>query len=109
VGRIGSRVPVYGPLNVLVPVDAVESWLRRLTALPELPEKILFCVVQMGRRTGDRYRDVSSEMREALVAKMQSAGAPGHFMQLVQDGGELAAEEQKIVFGESLPRGLRIA
>jgi len=29
-------------------------------------------------------------------------------LELVREGGQLAAEEQRGVFGESLPRGLRI-
>lgn len=108
VGRLGSRVPIYGPLNTLVPAETIEVWARAILALASWPEKLLFSLVQMARRTGDRYRDISLELREALVARMEASGAPAHYVQLVRDGGELAVEEQKIAFGESLPRGLRI-
>ena len=70
-GRLGTRVPVYGPLNTLVPVEVVEVWTQRLLALDadpafirragELPRSAIFVVVQLTRRTGDRYRDVSDE------------------------------------------------
>ena len=107
-GRLGSRVPLYGPLNTLVGPEIVEGWARRLIELPQMPEKALFSLVQMVRLTGDRYRDVSSELREAVANKMESANAPAHYVQLVRVGGELASEEQKLAFGESLPKGLRI-
>ena len=107
-GRLGSRIPMYGPLNALVPAEIVEGWARRLIDLPQLPEKALFSLVQMARLTGDRYRDVSSESREAIAVRMEAANAPEHYIQLVRSGGELAADEQKLAFGESLPKGLRI-
>jgi hypothetical protein len=35
-------------------------------------------------------------------------GAAAHFVALVREGGNLDTEEQGLVFGESLPKGLRI-
>src|SRR5690606_16309972 len=59
IGRLGARVPAYGPLNTIVPTDVVELWIARiLSRIPSDPEMI-FAVVQMTRPTGDRYRDVS--------------------------------------------------
>ena len=108
IGRLGSRVPVYGSLNTLVPSETIEAWVARFIALPQLPVKILFSLVQMARLTQDRYRDISLGLREALLAKLEAAHAPAHYIQLIREGGELAAEEQKLAFGETLPRGLRI-
>jgi hypothetical protein len=36
-GRLGTRVPVYGPLNTLVPAAIVEAWTQRLLALDADP------------------------------------------------------------------------
>jgi molecular chaperone DnaK (HSP70) len=107
-GRIGSRVPVYGPLNALSPAEAVESWLTTLTGLKHASSAAQFAAVQMARRTGDRYRDVSDVTRERVAGWLAAVNAPAHFVTLVRDGGRLEAEEQKAAFGESLPRGLRI-
>jgi hypothetical protein len=68
----------------------------------------LFALVQMARLTGDRYRDLSEGARGRVVEWLVVHGAPGHFVSLVREGGRLEAEEQRSVFGESLPRGLRI-
>jgi hypothetical protein len=73
-----------------------------------VPEKLLFALTQMARLTGDRYRDLGQETRDALVARMIAVQAPAHYVRLVREGGELAANEQKLAFGEALPRGLRI-
>lgn len=107
-GRIGARVPVYGPLNALMPAEMVESWLTTLIGLKHQNQTAQFAAVQMSRLTGDRYRDLSDPMRQRVLAWLKQCNAPSHFEMLVHDGGELAAEEQKAAFGESLPRGLRI-
>jgi hypothetical protein len=108
IGRIGARVPMYGPLNALVPVEIAEMWVKRLIAADLQEEKTVFAVVQLCRRTGDRYRDVSDETRLLALSCLAERNASAHFKQLVEEGGTLQAEEQRIVFGESLPRGLRI-
>jgi hypothetical protein len=107
-GRIGARVPVYGPLNGLVPVEAVEQWIQSLLGLSKSPAKLSFAFVLMARLTKDRYRDISTEARSSLVQHLKHIGAPAHYVTLVETGGALAEEEQRIAFGESLPRGLRI-
>ncbi len=112
-GRLGSRVPVYGPLNCLASPETAEGWIERFVKVAEDAAggdgvQLLFPLVQLARRTGDRYRDVSQAARDAAVGYLQSHEAPGHYVELVRQGGDLEAEEQKLTFGESLPRGLRI-
>jgi hypothetical protein len=107
--RLGARVPMYGPLNAAVPSEEVESWITPLMALRESPAGLLFALMQLARRTGDRYRDVSSSLREEVVGWLRAAGSPQHLIELVREGGQLQEEEEGQMFGESLPRGLRIA
>ena len=106
-GRLGSRVPMYGPLNAMLPVETVEPWIARLMEAPPDPG-LPFCVVQLARRTGDRYRDLPSPLRQAVLAWLGDQGAPDRYRGLVQHGGQLREDEQRLVFGEALPRGLRI-
>ena len=118
-GRLGTRVPVYGPLNTLVPVEAVEAWAQRLLELDadpefvhragELPKSTVFAGMQLTRRTGDRYRDVSDELRDAIRQWLVQRQAPKHFATLVGEGGDLHEDEQVLVFSESLLPGLKIA
>lgn len=107
-GRAGERVPVYGPLNALVDMAVAEEWAGRLMKMGPPDDRAAFAVVQLTRRTGDRYRDVSDAVRQAVLAWLAGRGAAGHLLELVREGGQLREEEQRNVFGESLPRGLRI-
>jgi molecular chaperone DnaK (HSP70) len=108
-GRLGQRVPVYGPLNTIVAADVAERWLRGLLALDRTEAFDKLAVMQLARGTDDRRRDVSQRLREELVAWLSEHEAPVHYLELVRVGGQLDAEEQGQVFGESLPKGLRIA
>lgn len=108
IGRMGARVPVYGPLNDLVPIETAQEWAQKLMALDPKEEKSTFAMVQLARLTGDRYRDLPENVRQTIIEWLTHRGAPEHYVQLVREGGQLESQEQRIVFGESLPRGLRI-
>ncbi|HQU46269.1 MAG TPA: hypothetical protein PK867_25875 [Pirellulales bacterium] len=43
------------------------------------------------------------------MAKETRDTAPPHYQELVSHGGELAEDEAGLMFGESLPKGLRLA
>jgi len=109
IGRIGARSPLYGPLNTVVPAEVATEWLKRLLeAAPDDPSGML-AVMQLARRTEDRYRDLPQKHREKALAWLGRSQAPAHFLELVDSGGTLDTEEQGLVFGESLPKGLKIA
>jgi hypothetical protein len=108
-GRLGARVPMYGPLNTVVSAEQVEGWLGGLFDSKLAPEALAFSVVQMSRRTGDRYRDLSESRRERVLAWLDRLEVPAHYRELVAEGGQLREEEQGLMFGESLPRGLRVS
>jgi hypothetical protein len=113
VGRIGSRQPVYGPLNTVVSPDVAKQWLTRLIefsaqAEGELLGAVALAVTLLARRTGDRYRDLPAVERERALAWLAERHAPSHYRELVDVGGSLDAEAEGRVFGESLPAGLRL-
>jgi hypothetical protein len=107
-GRVGNRVPMYGPLNTVVSSEAVENWVEQLMPKLEPNDAAVFPIVQMTRRTGDRYRDIAESLREGVLAWLRSHAALQHYIELVRTGGELRREEENLVFGESLPRGLQL-
>lgn len=108
-GRLGAREPLYGPLNVVVSVEHVESWLAELTTTREANPVRQLAVMQLARRTNDRYRDIPDKQRDQIAAWLENSNAAQHFVDLVRAGGRLEAIETGLVFGESLPRGLRLA
>jgi molecular chaperone DnaK (HSP70) len=109
IGRIGARQPLYGPLNTLVPAERAAAWLAQLMAFDFDDPMSHLAVMQLARKTEDRYRDIPEKARRQAVDWLFQHGASRHFVDLVQSAGSLEADEQGMVFGESLPKGLRIA
>ena len=108
VARLGARMPMYGPLNVVAPVETASAWLTRLMGIDLDDPMASLAVMQLARRTDDRYRDIAEGQRERAITWLKSVSAPRHFAGLVRTAGTLDQEEQGLVFGESLPKGLRI-
>jgi hypothetical protein len=108
-GRLGSREPVYGPLNTVVAVEMARQWLLALLDEPLRDAAATpLALTLLARKTGDRYRDLAAADRRRVGEWLTAHDAPAHYRQLVEEGGRLDAEEQGRVFGESLPVGLRI-
>jgi hypothetical protein len=108
-GRIGTRMPLYGPLNVVVPAETVTKWLQALLRLPAPQSPDVLAAMQLARRTGDRYRDIDERLRDEVWHWLGTHHAGDRYLELVRDGGRLDQELQVRVFGESLPKGLRLA
>lgn len=107
-GRLGARVPIYGLLNHVVPPDVVGGWVERMLTLPSDEPTEQLALMQMARRSDDRYLDLDESLRDHVIDRLRTNGAPAHLIQLVAEGGDLDEGEQKQVFGESLPIGLQI-
>lgn len=107
-GRVGARRLVYGPLNGVVAPDVVARWLIRLMKVSQSESLTAFAVMQLSRKTGDRYRDIDDSTRNSVEAWMDRAAAPKKYRQLVRDVGSLDSEVETLIFGEALPKGLRI-
>ncbi len=107
-GRLGSRLPAYGPLNCVVDSQRVEKWLRSICTLHLAESELGLALMLCGRRVHDRYRDVDSETRELVLARMESFGASAHWIELVREGGQLEGDEASQVMGETLPLGLTL-
>jgi hypothetical protein len=107
-GRLGQRVPVYGPLNTVVPANRAEQWLEALLHRPDGGPSAQLAVMQLARRTDDRYRDLPGKLRDQVAQWLRNEQAAAHLVELVEHGGRLETEEQGLIFGESLPQGLRL-
>jgi hypothetical protein len=107
-GRLGARTPAYGPLNAIIPPTTVENWFNDLLEKLGNDPIDALTVMQLARRTDDRYRDFSPPARQLAIDWLEDQNAPPHYLQLVRDGGTLDTEEQNKIVGEALPTGLRI-
>ncbi len=118
-GRLGARVPLYGPLNAVVPADVAARWLTMLLGrkllggkadekIEKSPERQL-AVMQLVRRTDDRYRDLPEKLRREAMDWLTVEHSPSHFIDLIRVAGRLDSDEEGLIFGESLPKGLQMA
>lgn len=106
IGRLGNRTPLYGPLNTAVDAATAAQWAKQLQSIETRDAALPFALMQLARRTGDRYRDLPDTTRNEIAQWLEARQAPAHLIQLVREVGSLDVEEQQRAFGESLPRGL---
>lgn len=107
-GRVGARRPVYGPLNTVIPPDVVSRWLVAVIEHDLTEHLAAFAVMQMSRKTGDRYRDLDESTRSKVIRAMQQAAVAKHYQDLVLEVTNLESDDQTMILGDSLPKGLRI-
>lgn len=108
-GRLGARVPVGTGAAVPVTAIAAERWSTQLLEfqiddVPSLP----LTLMQLTRRTDDRFTDVSQGCRVETLKYLQEMSANASLIALVRDGGSTDSETRTAVFGESLPSGLSL-
>ncbi|MDQ3330554.1 MAG: hsp70 family protein [Planctomycetota bacterium] len=107
-GRVAARVPLYGPLNAVVPPEEARPWLDLLLKSDLPASDLVFAVTQIARKTDDRFRDLPDRVRGRVIGWLEGHDAAPHLVRLVREGGRLDAEERSAAFGESLPKGLRL-
>jgi hypothetical protein len=107
VSRIGARELLYGPTDRVIAPDEVYAWCRKLMDIKwKTPKHILPAVARMARKTGDRIRDLKPDQAEEIVQWMSGFPDAESHRRMVQEVIPMAAEEESLSFGESLPTGL---
>ena len=109
-GRLGARVPLYGPLEDVASREKVEHWLERILALDwEKTRGVALCVAQLARLCGDPARDISEVLRGDLIDRLQEINCPLSLLSLVTEVKVLHEDEKGQMFGDALPTGLRLS
>jgi hypothetical protein len=106
-GRLGARIPLYGPLNCVVPAEHAGHWIGSLLRLPELTPDVASAVVQLGAKTLDPQRDIEDDLRQSALAKLDEAGLTEDLLESLRQYVPPGREDAVRIFGESLPEGLR--
>ena len=108
-GRLGARTPFYGSAHGVVAAEVASRWLEQLLALDwKRNEAAAFAAAHIARMSGDRSRDIGDELRERVVKRLVEARIAPSWAAMVREVVELDEAEQRQVFGESLPPGLRL-
>jgi hypothetical protein len=107
-GRLGARIPLYGPLHSVVSAEIAGEWLKALLRLSTFTEVTGSAIVLMARRTNDRSRDIDDAIREQAIAHLMALGIAEDTIQLLSKYVPPERDDAVRSFGESLPPGLQV-
>lgn len=108
-GRIGTRVPFHGSSHNVVPRAKAEEWLEKaLTRDFRKEPHPGFAAALLARMSGDRERDIDPVLRQRVVEKLRAGKAPDSWIAMVSEVKELTEADEKRIFGEALPPGLKL-
>ena len=107
-GRLGARIPLYGPLNCVVPAEVAAQWIRSLLRLHEITPDVASAIVQLGARTNDPDRDIDADVRWQAMVRLNEAGLAESLIESLREYIPPGRGDAVRIFGESLPEGLRL-
>jgi len=107
-GRLGARIPLYGPLHSVAPAEIAGEWLKALLDLSTFTAAMSSAIVLIARRTDDRSRDIDDAVRELAISRLMALGIGGETIQLLSKYVLPERTDAVRSFGESLPPGLQL-
>jgi hypothetical protein len=107
-GRLGSRIPLYGPLHSVVGAEIAGEWLKVLLDLSTFTAATDAAIGSIGRRTDDRSRDINGAIREHAILRLAALGTAEETVQLLSKYIQPERADAVRSFGESLPPGLEV-
>ena len=107
-GRLGVRIPLYGPLHSVVAPQIAGEWLKALLGSRVFTAATASAIVLIARRTDDRSRDVDGAIREEAISRLSLLGIDEDLIQLLSKYVPPEWADAVRSFGESLPYGLQI-
>jgi molecular chaperone DnaK (HSP70) len=107
-GRMGARIPLYGPLHSVVEPEIAGEWLKGLLDLPKLTTITGYAIALIARRTNDRSRDIDEVLREQAISRLMALRIAEETVQLVAKCVPPERTDAVRSFGESLPSDLQV-
>ena len=109
IGRIATRMALYGSNHLVIPAEQVTAWLPQLLKADWKKEPhVAFAAVMMARLSGDRNRDLSSASQQEILAKLKQSKAPASWLAMVSEVTVLDEAQTKRIYGDALPSGLKL-
>src|SRR5260370_25131379 len=88
--------------------ETAGEWLQALLDLPLFTAATQSAIVLLGRRTGDRSRDLDDALREQAIARLINLRAADDTIQLLSNYVPPERADAVRSFGESLPSALQV-
>lgn len=109
-GRVGSRQPIYGPLNGVIPSASVAPWVNELIALKpdtnRTRDALKLALMIMARKDPDRSLDLDEALRIKARTALEELGLGENLTAALMEYQPLGREATDQALGESLPIGL---
>jgi hypothetical protein len=106
-GRLGARIPLYGPRHSVVAAEIASEWVKALLDLSTFTAVTGSAIVPIARRTDDRSRDIDDAIREQAISRLMALGIAEETIPLSKYVPPERADAVRS-FGESLPPGLQV-
>ncbi len=104
--RIGAREMLYGPVDRVIPPDEVAGWIKKLLQKEwKNPKPFGSALSLMARKTGDRARDIPSDLEEQVADYLRRHEMTDNIEPITRVISFEKQDETEI-FGESLPIGI---
>jgi molecular chaperone DnaK (HSP70) len=107
IGRLGARVPFYGPLNSTVSTQVAARWIDRLLRTT-LTSDGAAAIVQMAARTDDPARDMPDDIRARVADTLHRAEISTEILRPLREVVPPNPLDFARALGESLPEGLTL-
>jgi len=107
-GRLGARIPLYGPLHSVVAPGIANEWLKALLDLSAFTAATASAIALIARRTEDRSRDIDGAIRERTISRLMALGIDEEIIQLLSRYVPPNWSDAVRSFGESVPVGLHV-
>jgi hypothetical protein len=107
-GRLGARIPLYGPLHSVVSPEIAGDWLKSLLALPTFTSATASAIIAIAQRTDDSSRDIDDTTRTQAISRLQEFAIPESTVQILSSYVTPTLADALRSFGESLPLGLQL-
>lgn len=108
-GRIGSRVPFHGSSHNVIPAETAALWLKQLMQQDwKKNPQAAFAATLISRKSGDRAREIDETLRSEVITQLKLSKSPASWVSMVEEFKQLDEKEEKQIFGEALPPGLKL-
>jgi molecular chaperone DnaK (HSP70) len=107
-GRLGGRIPLYGPLHSVVTAEIAGKWLKALLEFSNFTVATGSAVILIARRTGDRSRDIDEAILKQAISRLIEIGVGDETIQPLMKYVPPERADAVRSFGESLPPGLQV-
>ena len=106
-GRLGARIPLYGPQHCVVPAEIAGEWVESILDFSTFAT-IVSAIASIARRTDDRSRDINEAIRDQAISRWMTLGIGEDTIPLVSKYIPPQRADAVRIFGESLPPDLQL-